>query len=412
MKYVLRVVSILLSVIMILQFPSLANSTTIPSTLRFNILGSIGGLTTAVAISDNYVYVGKGSAVIVLERTEGGLTQKGIQINLPTMVTDLKIEGKMLYAAAGSSGLHIIDITDPLKPVETGVYKSSGLAEAIAVKGSTVYLADEIDGLQIIDVSNFAKPILLGQAYEGRCALGLAVYGSTVYVAAANDGLLVVDVSRSNAPKELNAFKTPGIARDVAVSGKYAYVADDWNGICIVDTLKDYRGVLFPRQNIQFALKNQYAYAACGQSGLSVINLKDPCNPFEAAHLDFANVVSFIRINGDYAYLFSEDCLYTVAISDPLHPVCQNEVLIRSDDAPQGVDMDSNRLYIVSGNILQIFSIKNPSEPLLMNAYILDASLETFKATEIDVRNGIAYIAMGYQGIYIYDVSDANKIKT
>lgn len=111
----LKVFSVLLSILLVLQTTYTVNSeaTTTP---HFNTLGSIGGPTSAVAVNGNYVYVGKGASVIVLENFEGVLTQKGKQLNLPSFVSDIKIEGETLYVAAGSSGLHIIDISDPFNP--------------------------------------------------------------------------------------------------------------------------------------------------------------------------------------------------------------------------------------------------------------------------------------------------------
>lgn len=502
MKGKLTVFSILLAILLTLQSIYTVNSEQL-LVPQFDVLSSIGGTITSVAVKDNYAYVGKGTSIIVLENFEGMLVKRGKQFNLASPVSDIKIEGEILYVADGSSGLYIVDISDPLNPTEKSVFNSGGFAETLVIKGTTIYLANGSEGLQIIDVSYPGKPVSVGQIYEGKYAFGIAVDGSTAYIASANDGLLIADIGQSNAPKELTSYDTPGIARDVAVSDKYAYVADDWKGISVIDIstpsepvavgiikttghihgvaldgnylyaaaadaglrvwdvtdaaapmdIASYmpagsdiarlvaysgrifcadriKGILsfdandpsdlrleatyspgFPMRCIQNVVKGRYVYVTSGVNGFSIVDVEDPVDPQQVSHIDFTEAVSFIKVSGDYAYLIGENCLYTVDISNPLYPVCFNEAPIGADEPVQGVDMDSDCIYLVDESHIKVFSLKDPEEPVLISSYYIVGPTGVIEASDIAVRNGIAYIAMGYVGTWVYDVSDVNNIK-
>jgi len=84
-------------------------------------------------------------------------------------------EGNTVYIAAGSRGFITIDISDPLQPVVTSIYRPIRIAyaEGLAVRDGIVYLAvgseflkiSSIEnGLHIFDVTDPYLPELLGKA--------------------------------------------------------------------------------------------------------------------------------------------------------------------------------------------------------------------------------------------------------
>ncbi|MDP4092773.1 MAG: S-layer homology domain-containing protein [Bacillota bacterium] len=284
MKKRLIIFSLILGLMILLQFQFGYNIKILAKDANYDTIGSIGGPTSSVAITGNYVYVGKGMSILVLKNVNGSLTQLDSQINLPSYVSDMEIEGKMLYAAAGGAGLYIIDISSPTQPKEMGSYTSAGFAESLAVKGNTAYLANGSEGLQILDISNPEQPVSLGQVYKGKYAFGVAVSGNNAYIAASDDGLLVADISDRNSPKELAVYDTPGIARGVLIDGKYAYVADDWKGVAIIDITdpaKPNAAYEIPTAGRAYglALHEKYLYIADAYMGLRVFYVKNLSKP-------------------------------------------------------------------------------------------------------------------------------------
>jgi hypothetical protein len=100
--------------------------------------------------------------------------------------------------AAGSSGLEVIDFTDPASPVKVGGYDddTQGNANALALAGRYAYVADGYSGMHVIDISNPASPVRMGgfdNTYFGN-AYDVAVAGNYAYVANERVGLVIYAV--------------------------------------------------------------------------------------------------------------------------------------------------------------------------------------------------------------------------
>lgn len=104
-------------------------------------------------MSGNYVYVGKGTSVIVLENAGGRLTQVGQQLNLPSYLSVLKVQGKTLYAAAGSAGLYIVDISN--LPADSQLMR-------VVVNNGQLFCSDRANGILCFDISKPAEITLKG----------------------------------------------------------------------------------------------------------------------------------------------------------------------------------------------------------------------------------------------------------
>ncbi|MCP4632535.1 MAG: hypothetical protein GY855_06375, partial [candidate division Zixibacteria bacterium] len=107
------------------------------------------------------------------------------------------------YVADGSSGLQIIDVSDPESPSFLGSYDTSGYAEGVYISGTTAYVADASSGLQIIDVSDPESPSFLGNYNTSGYAEGVYISGTTAYVADGSSGLQIIDVSNPESPSFL-----------------------------------------------------------------------------------------------------------------------------------------------------------------------------------------------------------------
>ena len=83
-------------------------------------------------------------------------------LDTPGSARDVEVVCGLAYVADGSSGLRIIDISNPAAPVELGALDTPGFAYDVEVVGPLAYVADGSSGLRMIDVSNPATPVELG----------------------------------------------------------------------------------------------------------------------------------------------------------------------------------------------------------------------------------------------------------
>jgi hypothetical protein len=141
--------------------------------------------------------------------------------------------------AAASSGLRVVDVSDPAAPVEVGFVPLAWFADAVAVVGSHVYvLAHQLDaqpssGLRVFDVSNPTSPVQVASLDTGATIFNgsISVVGRHAYVA--GDGLHVLDVSDPARPIEVGSYPAGRINGGTA-SGSLAYLGLGSGGLRIV----------------------------------------------------------------------------------------------------------------------------------------------------------------------------------
>src|SRR4030067_599958 len=71
---------------------------------------------------------------------------------LPDGAFGISLVGSLAYIANDTSGLVIIDITDPYGPFTVGSISTPGFTRSAFVAGNYAYVADGDSGLQVIDI--------------------------------------------------------------------------------------------------------------------------------------------------------------------------------------------------------------------------------------------------------------------
>lgn len=248
----------------------------------------MGGAVQAVAVYGKYVYAGVGNRLVtLLVLDQGRLKQIGSSAPFPHEIQDVKISGTYAYVAAGDSGLRIVDISNPVKPLETGFYDSPGYARGVAVLNHVAYLADGPFGMKIVDISDKRSPRETGTVYDKNYAFDVAVAGKHAYIAAAGAGLLIADITSAQEPKEAGGCRTPGYAFGIAVSGNTAFIADGREGVRIIDVThpgraKEIGFYRTPGQATHIAVAGNRAYVADAFGGLRILDVKNASKPIEA----------------------------------------------------------------------------------------------------------------------------------
>jgi hypothetical protein len=177
------------------------------------------------------------------------------------------VSGNYAYVADDYvGGLRIIDISNPVNPIEVGYYNTPGYARDVEVSGDYAFVAAETHGLWIINCANPNAPYPVGNIGTYDYTYGVGVSGNYAYMAEYNYGLRIIDVSNPANPSQAGYYDTPGHAMDVTVSGNFACVADDDGGIRIID-------------------------------------VSNPSNPFETGYYDTPGEGRGVAVSGEYAYV-------------------------------------------------------------------------------------------------------------
>ena len=163
--------------------------------------------------------------------------------DMPTFVSSISIgtsgingvylSGNYLYAAAGSNGLAVINVSDPAAPVLTNVFNTTGVASDVVVNGGYAYVADSYNGMLILDVTNPQSPVYKSKFTGTGQILGIFANNNNVYCADNTYGIENVNVSNASSPNQVGYIQTNSSAVNIFYSGGYIFLAAAEGGLGI-----------------------------------------------------------------------------------------------------------------------------------------------------------------------------------
>ena len=418
------------------------------------LVGQWGGASYAVAVSGNRAYLGMGPRLVILDVSNpAGPTVLGTSEVMPDIVQGIAISGNYAYVADYDAGLQVIDISNPSSPTRVGGYDTSGYAVGVAVSGNYAYVADDYAGLQVIDISNPSSPTRVGGYDTSGCACGVAVSGNYAYVADYYAGLQVIDISGPSSPTHVGGYDTSGgYAQGVAISGNYAYVVCDYRSLQTIDVsnpaspsrlggcdASSYVLAIAVSGNYAYlageypdffevmdisnpaspapvggcavdwaydlAVRGNYAYAACPNSGLNIVEISNPAAPTLVGLYNlwksgwYANAVA---ISGSYAYVAvsgsTDFGLRIINISNPASPALVGQC--DTDIAAWAVTVQGNYAYLAGCGGLDVIDISNPASPTRIGGCSSDVG------EDVIVCGTYCYIAATNGGLDVIDISD------
>ncbi|MCX6033133.1 MAG: proprotein convertase P-domain-containing protein, partial [Chloroflexi bacterium] len=254
------------------------------------------------------------------------------------------------FVADGTSGLRVLNVTDPAAAQLVSTLDTPGEANDVVViengrGGSSsnigfgseggfetrpyyALVADGSAGLQVINVSDPVNPMLVGTYNTPGDARSVAV-GQVAnlpyaFVADGSWGLRVVDISTPTNPTDPKTggsfYDTSGSAYGVAISGTIAFIADGAPGLVVInvadpanpqfvqtyDTPGEARSVAVAPAP-PTAPGRTWAYVADGSWGLHVIDVTDPANPQFVSVTKTPGTATDVTVAGFLAYLAAND---------------------------------------------------------------------------------------------------------
>jgi hypothetical protein len=145
-------------------------------------------------------------------------------LTLPPFLYQAVVHDGFAYVAAGTAGLHVVDVRNPTALLRVGGFDAGGDTRGLEVADGYAYLAVG-QGLEILDVSDPASPQPVATVDTPGTALDVAVADGRAYVADGDHGLQIIDVSDPRVPALISTASLAGDAQSVKVSGPLAFVA-------------------------------------------------------------------------------------------------------------------------------------------------------------------------------------------
>jgi len=315
------------------------------------------------------------------------------------------------YLAQGEGGLGIYNLSNPSQPLPIGTYNTDGSAQDVQVRGNYAYIADKFSGLKIIDISNPVKPVLIGSVDTSGVATKLVLYGDYVYMADFNRGLLVIDVSDPAKPAVQRAYDTDNFSLGVVISadGNTAYVAD--RSALLVFDISDkgvapvlQHSVTTERDAYSIAIHGNVLYLADGKTGLLVFDIgNQSVAPVLLTTIDTPGVAKDVLVDGETLLLAdgtSGLAYYDISVPESPRFVSQINTIGDSED----LAILGNDVLVADGyGGLQVVDMTNPVSPALKGSVV---TVGAGRALVIDAPGETAFVADYYNGLIAVDISN------
>ena len=252
-------------------------------------------------------------------------------------VDDIRMVGNLAYIVAGTSGLHIVDLSDPANPLEIGRftwYQMSETGGHFYVLGNLLYLGIETGGF-VLDVSDPTHPVVLGQ-WTSTIGCGISFAHDGYAIAHNEEGYpYVLDISDPTNVHYIGEIPHSGPQRGVGVAGEYLCMTGNPGGLVLFDMSNPAEPQWVASIDTSFGtysatISGSYAYLATQYNGLRIIDLSNPLQPVEISTCDSIGWTYDVTVMGSHAVLLkgtsTEVWLNIWNVADPAHPTFEGTI--------------------------------------------------------------------------------------
>ena len=331
------------------------------------------------------------------------------QIHLASDYTDIAISGpnaSHLYTAS-DWGLEIFTLIEPTEPARIGEIGTPGRARSVAVEGDTAYVADGAAGVQVIDIAVPNKPSIVKTLGGFTSVNRVRVADDKLYVLDRDRGLLVFnlrDVHNMQIPRPRRFFRTAGTPINVAIHDGVVYFSDDRHGLIILDPspFGDFvvRGVvpiLSSAHEIEETRGTTHAYVASGN--LILVDVTDDQNPEIDFRLSTPGLATGIQFRNDTVYLADRQTgLHIINVRNPKQPrrISTQPTFGNATD----IVLRDTLAYIADGKGgIQTIDVSESESPKWLHRYTSGGTAYGLDVVETDTGERTVYVANGVGGL-------------
>ena len=197
-------------------------------------IGSIEfGSVFEIEAFNDFVYMQSGSILIVDTSCSGKYSING-RYSTGTRYSAMKGRDNYLFVACVNSGLEILDISNPIKPVRHSKFEDSGYHIRLALKDDILYLADSESGIEIIDISDLSAPSKISTLQGTKSVCGLAIENEVLMVGTPK-GVLFYDISTPDSPVQMASMTEFVLPRKMTAKDNILFFLEGDEKVMIVD---------------------------------------------------------------------------------------------------------------------------------------------------------------------------------
>jgi hypothetical protein len=338
-------------------------------------------------------------------------------------IADIMIDGNRVVHA-GRTDLRLYDAASPAAPTLLGHLSVRGNVASVSAKDGVGLLADRDAGLRTVDLTNVASPQLAALVHS-RSAGGAAIVGTRIYAFAGEqeaygDSLWAVDIGEGGVLTTKGQIGLP-TTRDVAVVGRYVYAACGESGLEVIDfgnVLQPYGLATYqpPGRAVRtLAVSGTRLFVGDPFSGLTVVDASRPSSLTALGTVALPGPPADLAVAGRYVFAAQGAVGMTIVdVSNGAAPTVVGR--FNPGEGPDGVGLWDVRAVAVDGAIawmvtsdgsLVAANVSSPSSPRQIAAHRLDGD-PTGLAVLGPGKLVVTTNAFGFPPglVRLYDVSD------
>jgi len=280
----------------------------------------------------------------------------------------VRVVGNRAYLAC-NEGLEIVDVSDATNPVLLSFLPTSGTAQTLELDGTLAYVGTSLGGLQVIDIQDPIHPVQISQLGSGSVR-SVFLRDGLALVSVEPAGLQAIDIRDPANLRDLGSLELPGLARSIGVSGSRWLAFGRGIGVQPVDFTDpahpvaglEYTG----SPNVQqVEAVGGTAYLAQG-STLNLIDIRDPARPVRFGRYRTAEAIQHFAVTGNRIWLATSSKLEWVDLSNPERP----ELLLRTNwSVGRRIDVQGDLGYLLLDSSLRVLDLHDPVQPVRLGSY-------------------------------------------
>ncbi len=268
-------------------------------------------------------------------------------------LANLDVVGNLAYVVDRYTGLHILDISNPIFPKEVSnlPFNPGGNTAGVTMCGHLAYVSDASAGVRVIDISDPASPVEVGHASEFGYAVGVQIADPYAYVADFSGSVRVLDIHDSANPTVVSITATAGGADGSLKVNDYLYVPMRQYGLTVLgisDPTNPVPLVTYSNANtdvFSIATRNNRAYLGIFPSSLDILDISHPESPQFVASQPTSSSVRRVKIKDRLLFLAERsNGIRVMDLALPDAPLQVGEAATRG--SPNAMDVAGNLLIV------------------------------------------------------------------
>lgn len=367
----------------------------------------------------------------ILNNTSSGI--KVVDISDPSHLSDMgfydspgstakvKVKDEIAYLSDGGAGVQFINISDPSPSFGLSRFQTYSKAEGIAASGNYLYLAEMFNGMDIINIENPQNPTLINRKFNG---LGWPVNMSLnqnhlcfclIYP---SPQILFIDISSPTQPILLNTIYLNSTEWyepiELFMTENHLFVGVDAR-LEIYDITDFSNATLISNYNgtsliTDIHVEDDMAYISTGNHGVEIINLENLLSPYLLFHYNTSGFAHQLNVVSEKLLIADGiSGLQIIDISDPSLPVQMDSILPHSNSNITVKPLIVNNNMIIFDREWNEISTYDISD---FDNIQLQSSLKQYADIDKLIYHAGCFIAsVKYYGLLVFDDTPILSIK-